>query len=159
MAIILTTIESEMKTLIEGMTTTSYNYNWGTVNNPDMARQTFPSAEIMMTMETNVDDPGGGWAQAYSNEAEFQIKVIPELSAEAEVPVYAINIEYNKALDDLKKLFGINYNLNGNCCSIMYRSAERINSTAGDNFRPGYLDTRWLVRYSQDRLDPETVVP
>ena len=158
MAIILTTIESEMKTLIEGMTTANYNYTWGTVNNPDMAHQTFPSAEIMLVREDNVDNTGGTWAQAYSNEAEFQIKVIPELSSEEEIPVYAINIEYNKALDDLKKVFGINYNLNGNCLTIMYRSAERINSSAGDVFRPGHLDTRWLIRYNQDRLDPEMVV-
>lgn len=159
MAVILTTIESEIKTLIEGMTDSTYNYTWGTVNDPDMAKQTLPSAEIMLVFETNVDDAGGTWAQAYSNEAEFQIKVITETSEENEIPVYAINPEYNKALDDLKRLFGNNYNLNGNCCSIMYRSAERVNSTAGDIYRPGYLDTRWFVRYQQDRLDPEQVVP
>jgi len=66
---ILTQIETNMQTLIEGMTVAGgYNYNWGTVNQRDYAKCKFPSAVIdLEPEELNMDEAGGMQADAYLN--------------------------------------------------------------------------------------------
>lgn len=159
MAPILTNIEAGMVTLIEGMTTAGgYNYDWSTVNNSDMALQSYPAAEIFIDPEeTCLDDFNGSHANAYYNEVEFKIITRTNLSAVDSTPTFKINEEFNKMLDDLKKLFGTNQTVGSTACIIMYRGSRRINKTNGDIFVPGDLETDWVVRYGQDRTSPETV--
>jgi len=160
MASILTTIEAAMKTLIDGMTVVGgYNFDWGDSNQPDEAlvdaNDVFPMALILIENETNTDLTGGVWASAYQNEVTFKIIVKDKLDAVQSVPNFAINDIHNKCLDDLKKLFGVNYNIGNTCGVIMYVGSERIiDEENGDVFRPGHLETEWLVRYAQDRTDP-----
>lgn len=166
---ILTKIEDEMYNLIAGMTTGDYHYNWGTVNELDMAKMQFPSALIYVEEEESLDDPNGAWSQAYFNEVNFRIEVMARLDREYENPVFEINRELNKCLDDLKKLFGgdpINadaiarggkgWNLNGTADTMMYSGSRREEmKAAGDIFVPTKLITNWIVRYEQDRTNPD----
>ena len=152
---ILSQIETALKSIIEALAPPDYNYDWGTVNEPDMAHQSFPSALVELEPEeTSLDDPNGAFAGAYYNEAMFRITVRGELSSEENVPNFAINDILNRALDDLKQAFGINYHLNDTANTIMYRRSVRITEQAGDRFIPKRLETFWSVRYAQDRQNP-----
>lgn len=153
---ILTLAEAAMKSLVEGMTTDGgYNYNWGTVNEYDMALCTFPSATIELEPEElNIDEPNGAWAGAYYNEDTFRIIVRGKLSDEHTDPNFQADDLLNKALDDLKQVFGIDYHLSGTVNVIMYRGCTRIIERSGDRFIPKRLETRWIVRYLQDRQNP-----
>jgi hypothetical protein len=152
---ILSSIERGMQSLIEGMTQGSgYNYDWGSVNEIDEAKMTFPSAEITLEVENCLDDKEGVWSEAYEQEALYIVRVRAQLSNETERPSYEINTELNLALDDLKKLFGTTYHVSDSCDTIMYVSTTRIPGRNGDIFRPSHMDTRWRVRYTQDRKDP-----
>ncbi len=71
--------------------------------------------------------------------------------------MYKINAELNWALNDLKKLFGTYYTVSDACETIMYQGMTRVTDKNNDAMRPKYMDTRWLVRYTEDRLDPGTV--
>jgi len=158
MSDILSKIEDGMYDLISGITIgDGYNFDWGTVNEPDTAKQTFPSAEIVLESENNLDETGGVWSGAYEQEAIFVIRVRTELSNEVDTPAYTINIELNKALEDLKKLFGINYSVSDSCDTIMYRGMIRTVDRSNDILRPAYMDTRWRVAYTQDRTNPAII--
>jgi len=154
---ILTQIEDKMYDLILSMQLGTYNYRWSTVNEQDMAKTTFPQALIYQDVENNLDERSGTWGGAYFNEVLFRIEVRPELDKEYSNPVFQINREFNKALDDLKQLFGRNWNLVGASDTIMYTGSERVYELNGDIFVPGKLITRWLVKYEQDRVEPTTV--
>jgi hypothetical protein len=156
---ILTLIEQGMADAIADMEQGEYNFTWNAqgVNQPDMAKVTFPTAEIFLESEDNLDDPDGPWSNAYMQEATYVIRVRARLDSETDVPTWEINAELNKALDDLKKLFGTNYSVSGYCDTIMYRGFERINEMSGDVFIPKRMETRWRVQYSQDRKNPEQV--
>ena len=148
-------LEREMASAIAGMTQgDGYNFDWGTVNDPDEARQEFPSAEIMLETETCLDEAGGVWSGAYELEAIYVIRVRAILSNETEIPIYQINSELNFALNDLKKLFGTNYSVSGFCDTIMYMGCVRIPDRTNDIFRPSHMDVRFRVSYTQDRQDP-----
>lgn len=150
---ILTQAEENMAILVEGMTIADgYNYDWGTVNQPDLAKCTFPCAVIEMDPEeTNLDEPTGVHAGAYLNEVAIKIRAVGKLDTEHTNPVFENNKTLNKALDDLKKVFGTNYSLNGTVDTIMYRRSLRITKQAGDIFIPSELESHWIVRYTQDR--------
>ena len=158
---ILTQIEIKMKSLVEGMLqSNSYNYNWGTVNERDVANSKFPSAIITLNPdEINLDDDNGVWAQAYNNKANFLITVQGELTVEEDNPVFAINEILTRALDDLKKLFGTNNSIDGLADKIMYESSTRIEKKNGDIMLPSILETQWGVWYTQDRQFPRTPDP
>lgn len=156
---IITLIEQGMANAIADMEEGPYNFNWTAqgVNQPDMAKASFPTAEIMLQSEDNLDEPDGPWADGYLQEATYVIRVRARLSEETDVPTWEINAELNKALDDLKKLFGTNYSVSGYCDLIMYTGMERIDEPGGDIFMPKAMLTRWRVRYSQDRRTPTQV--
>lgn len=164
---ILTNAEAAMASMIVGMTTDGgYNYDWETVNHEDFAKSqdynayAFPRAMIYLEPEErNTDDPDGAWAGAYHNEAMFRIRVVGRLDEEYAEPLFEINKVLNKGLDDLKKLFGTNYSLNGTIETIMYRSSNRVRQENGDIMIPKVLDTFWMVRYSQDRTNPTELDP
>ena len=153
---ILEQIESGMYDLIVGMQAEPYNYRWGTVNERDMAKQAWPSAIIYLEVEDNVDETEGSWMDAYYNEVTFRLEIRARLNDEYSNPVVEIRKDLYKALDDLKMLFGINWNIGGVCDTIMYRGSEIEEEPAGDIFLPSKLITRWLVRYEQSRKTPTT---
>jgi len=150
----LQSIEDAMVTLIESMIAGPYNYAWGSCNQRDMAKQLWPNAVIYFENEENVDEEDGSWMQAYYNKVMFRIEVRTRLDAEYSNPVVEIRKELYKCLDDLKMVFGINWNISGTCDTIMYRGSEIIEEQANDIFIPSKLVTNWLVRYEQDRKDP-----
>lgn len=157
---LLSSAHSTMETLIAAMTTAGgYNYDWGTVNNEDMAQTTYPFAVIELEPEeTNLDDPNGAHAGAYQNEAMFKITAKHQLSSEQALPKNAIKIVLLKMLDDLKKLFGINYYVGGYVDVIMYRRSTWVEDTpSADRFVPLRLESWWAVRYTQDRQTPTQI--
>jgi len=156
---ILTHAETNIKSLILGMTVAGdYNFDWSTVNDEDLARwEGFPGAVITLEPdETNLDDITGVHAGAYLNEVSFKIRVVGKLNYEEHNPVFAINDILNKCLDDLKKVFGSQpgNSLNGYVDVMQYRRSIRIRKKTGDIFIPTELETFWMVRYMQDRIDP-----
>lgn len=156
MAPILTSIEAAMKSAIGAMSATDgYNYNWIDVHQPDIALATFPNSVIMIEAERCVDESDGASGQLYTNEVDFLIIVRGKITTTTSIPNYSVNAEHNKAIDDLKKLFGTNYHITNTCDRIMYKSSEREIKKNGDVFIPGELLTRWTVYYRQDRLSPE----
>jgi len=153
----LNRVEDAIKGFIVGMKQGTYNYTWGTVNEPDEVKQRFPSAEIRILNETNLDDPDGAWSQAYMQECTYEITVRMRLSKESNNPDFEIDTELNKALEDLKKVFGNNYSLgNSTCAMIMYRGMRRVQDRNGDLLAPKHMVTTWRITYTQDRLSPST---
>jgi hypothetical protein len=154
-ASILDYIELNIKVAILGMTITGgYNWDWVTVNQTDEAvGQGYPRALIASPAETCKDDPNGPNAQAYTNDVLFVIMV---RGSQAWTPNsdFAIRSNLRTAIEDLKKLFGVNSSVNGSCEEIMYRSHQVMALKQNDIQRPAYLVSQWLVRYTQDRLNP-----
>jgi len=109
----------------------------------------------MVEAERCVDESDGAAAQLYTNEVDFLIIVRSQLASVVDIPNYSVNADHNKALDDLKKLFGTNYHITNTCDRIMYKSSEREIKKNGDIFVPGDMLTRWVVYYRQDRQSPE----
>lgn len=156
---ILTKIEEGMANYISQISKSEgYYNNWGSVNEPDVAKQDFPSAEIVLEAEDCIDETDSAWSQAYNQEALFIIRIRACNENEEEIPVYQINKILNKALDDLKRLFGNHYVVSDSCEMIMYKGSLRITDGSNDIFRPAYLDTRWLVKYTQDRKNPSNYI-
>lgn len=154
---LLTDIESNMKSLIEGMTIAGgYNFDWGAANIEDEAQVVkFPSPLVFLTDLRNQDDVDtGAHAQSYRQLSVFQIVVRGQISSESNTPNFAINPFHNDALDDLLKLFGNNYSINSTCDVIFFRSMSRDIQRTGDRFRPTLLITNWDVYFQQDRTDP-----
>jgi hypothetical protein len=155
---LLQSIDDKIASLIQGIRANPYNYQWGTSNQRDMAKASFPSANIYLESETNVDENNGTWAQSYMNELTYRIEVKAQLSGEFTNPIQEIHKNLFKCLDDLKRLFGNKWNMESTCDTIMYKSMEIIEERSGDIFIPSKMITRWLVRYEQDRLDPTVTV-
>jgi hypothetical protein len=153
---ILTVCEARMVVDIEAMTTAGgYNYNWGNCNEVDMVlKDAFPNAEIFFPDEDNIDSRDGTDAGSYSNDVTAEIHVYGKLTTVTDNPKFNINTEHNKALDDLKRCFALDPQLNNNCLSIRYAGFKREYNKNGDLFSPGKLITRWIVSYSQDRTTP-----
>ena len=160
---ILTKAEDNINILISGITVAGgYNYNWGTVNQNDLAKCTFPAAMAELDPEeTNLDTPDGIHAGAYLNEAGFKIRIVGQIPQETTNPVYEINKVLNKALDDLKQVFGTEpgASLNDNVDLMQYQRSVRIGKMAGDIFIPKELETFWMVKYHQDRTNPRLPDP
>ena len=81
---ILTTVESNMVSLIEAMdTANAYNYDWGTADQHDAAHMRFPAAYIELEPEEeNLDGPNGAHAGAYMNRTTYKITVHGEIDGE-----------------------------------------------------------------------------
>lgn len=156
---ILTRIEEAMATRIAAICKSDgYYTNWGSVNEPDVTKQKFPSAEIVLESEENLDETESAWSGAYNQEARFIIRIRAKLDNEEVTPFYEINKELNKALEDLKRLFGTYYTVSDACETIMYQGAQRLVDRGNDIFRPAYLETKWLVKYTQVRTDPSRYI-
>lgn len=155
---ILTQIEEKMKTMIGSMEKGSYHFSWDqNINEVDLAKSSFPTAAIYVEDENNLDDPDGPDSNAYFQEVNFRIEVYARLEEEMSNPRWEINKALNKCLDDLKKVFGSNYNMDGVCDKIMYQGSNREYINNNDVFIPAKLITRWLVEYEQDRDNPDII--
>jgi len=150
---VLSRIEGDMATKIEAMSSGPYFYKWGSVNEEDRAKQIWPSAEIRLIEEVNLDEEGGAWSNAYMNVATYEIWVRATLEQEVADNYYAINERLNRALHDLKKCFGINYSL-APCGLIMYQGMRRESERTADSLMPVRMITSWRVQYTQERSDP-----
>jgi len=149
---LLQLMETKLATLIEQVRAEPYNFVWGPSNVRDMAKADYPNACIYLESELNLDDQGGAWSQEYVNEVTFRIEVRARLDAQYDNPPVEVRRLLYMALDDLKMLFGNNWNLDGLCDTIMYRGMEIIEEASGDIFIPSKLITRWRVQYEQSRL-------
>jgi hypothetical protein len=153
---ILDNIELQMKILMLTMTKVGgYNFDWTTVNIEDQARGTYPRAVIESPKEDNLDDTNGLASVAYTNAITFIIWVTgQQLIDSIPNPNFTIRSNLRAAEDDLKQLFGINYQLNGSCDGIMFRSCQIFETNKNDVTKPASARTEWLVRYAQDRITP-----
>lgn len=155
---ILTLMENNIATVTSGIRIVDgFHFDWKTVNQEDLAKCTFPCSTIYLDPEEeNLDDPDGASATAYTNSAKFRIHVVGKFEVEQNNPIFAANALLTKALDDLKKVFGINHHLNDTADFMMYKRSVRINKLNGDIMIPKEMDTFWETRYSQSRLLPDT---
>lgn len=157
---ILTNAEAQMLALVDGMSVVSgYHYDWGDSDQPDDALDTAVNAVIDRAdspFEQNDDDPDGAHAGAYLNMSFYRVTVRGELTTEESLPRWKIMAVWNKLLDDLKKRFGSGdgSTLNGVVQHMQYMKADIFLEEAGDQFKPGRMETTWSVRYIQDRVDP-----
>jgi len=152
---LLTLIRREMASLVGSMTIVGgYNYDWGAINNRNYAIGNFPRAEFYCS-EENVDEKEGTSSQDYTNQADFEIRVAGKLTTSSTNPLFDINDVFDMATDDLKKVFGINNNVNDTCNVILYKGFKRTESSgSGDQFIPAKMTVRFKVFYSQDRITP-----
>jgi hypothetical protein len=154
---ILTAAEARMVTLIEAMTTAGgYNFNWGNCNEKDQAKKdTFPNAEIYLPNEDGQDDPAEGVnANSYTNKTQVEIHVYGKNTTLTDNPEFSINAEYNKAVDDLKRVFNTDPSLNGKVFTIEYLNWRREPKTLGEIITPSKLIARFVITYAQDRATP-----
>lgn len=152
---ILTKIEEGIASYILSIArSTVYYFDWRCVNERDIANQTFPSAEIFIEDEECQDLEDGVWAGGYNQHVNVTIRVRVETDVEESNPSYDVDKELNKALDDLKRMFGNQYTVSDSCDTMMYRGMSRVVDGANNILRAKYMDTRWLVKYTQDRKDP-----
>lgn len=158
MAPIINSIYGQIKTNISGLTVAGgYSSDWGTVNEYDFNKMTFPAAVVTLPdEESNQDEAFGVHAQAYTNVVPIYIQIYDALATQETYPEDEIKLAYWQDLDDLKKIFGTDFFLGGHADRIMYRTAKFIKSRSGDIFTPATMMTRWDVYYTQDRIDPET---
>lgn len=155
---ILTLAEAEIKALVTAMSIASgYNFDWcAGANMEDMAQQaTYPYAVVRaMPNEENLDQPNGADSGLYINRARMIIDVRIALQTEGTNPNEAMRAECYKALDDLKRLFGLYGSLVGVIDSILYQGCTIATEKPGDRFIPGMMSTEWELRYVQDRQNP-----
>jgi hypothetical protein len=158
---ILDNIETTIATLVAGMRKIDgYNFDWSIVNEQDETIGSFPRCVIDPTdgladKETNDDKLSGIGSRDYTNTVQFVLLVKGELETFSTNPLFEIRSTLRLALVDLKKLFGINYNLLGNCDNMMFSASQIESLNRNDVQRPAQLRTFWSVIYSQDRTNPD----
>lgn len=157
---ILDKIEKKIKALVGGMKIVDgYNFDWGIVNEQDESIGNFPRCVIDPTdsvadKENNVDSLAGIGSRDYTNEVTFTLLAKGELPEFDTNPLFAARSVLRQAHDDLKRLFGIHLNLDGECDNIMYTGSQIESLVRNDVQRPAQLRTFWKVIYSQDRQTP-----
>jgi len=157
---ILDRAEIDLKDLITGMTIAGgFNFDWdSSFNRRDLAKVGFPTVSEMdwEPEEDNIDDEEGAHAEAYSNILTMRLLAVGKLTTQPTNPKDAIRTTTTKMLDDLKQLFGINYQLSEQTgiYSIMYDRSERVDHGSGDIQKAFHLETFWNIRYIQSRVTP-----
>jgi len=152
----LGTIQEAMVALINAMATSGgYWFTWGACNEVDHAKKTaYPNAEIYIGDEQNTDGIDAAHATAYSNKITFNIHTWCKLLTVTDNPDFAIEELMDKALEDLKRLFGINNTVSGTCHLVQYRSFTKDLLKRGDIILAGRIVSVWDIYYIQDRLNP-----
>lgn len=140
---------SQVATLISGITEANgFDYDWGSVNQSDMARMNYPSADIIWQGENLIgtDDASGHYCLCL---AEIDIQIRCELDTISNTPRHAIDEEYSDKLSDVKHvLLGQStLPLTDQDGVIKYVSAQRMESESADALVPGYLLTKWTIQY------------
>jgi hypothetical protein len=157
---ILDNIELQITIAILSMTVSGgYNYDWKTANELQLAYGGYPRFVILSPKETNLDDPNGPNAQAYTNSVLFVIDAMCEQVATTQNPVFTIRSNLRLALDDIKKLFGYECSKDGNCFNnscfeVLYRSADIIATERNNIQVPAFIRIQAVAKYMQDRLIP-----
>jgi len=151
---ILTRIEDFMQSLIESMAPGAYHYSWA-VNCQDRSKVTFPLANIYLESDTSLDAQGGSSNGMYMHESVYRITVTTKLEQEMGNPLWDINTDLNRCLDDLLAVFGKNPTLGGNTDVIMYQGMTRTFSRNGDLLIPTFMETKWLLTWESDRRYPD----
>ncbi len=156
---ILTLAEVQLKVLIEDMSiATGYHFDWGTATVYDEALGTalVSLIEPVNPFELNKDNPYGAHSGAYLNECQYKITVRPKLTTEEALPNWQVRAFWNKAVDDLKKRFGLDdgSTLNGTVQHFAYMRTMQFIERAGDVFKPGRIEVYFRCVYHQDRADP-----
>jgi hypothetical protein len=151
---LISLIENKIVDLIGSLTVAGgFNYDWNGVIEGDIHTAVFPSANLVLEEEKNIDEPEGeeivgptgAFSEAYYNAIRFVIKIGGTVGGNVTPDRHA----FYKALDDFKKIFGINYTLdNSGASAILYRGFKMVN--AGGIL----METTWLVRYYQNRKEP-----
>lgn len=136
-----------------------YNFDWSIINEEDDAIGTFPKATInprdsVADKEVSRDTDTGIGSRDYTNEVLFTILVEGALPAFNNNPAFAIRSTVRQSLDDLKKVFGVNNQLNGKCDNIMYVGSQIEPIKTNDVLATARLRAVFKVIYSQDRQDP-----
>ena len=133
--------------------TDGYYSNWITVNERNLSIGSFPRAEVYYSDEKNMDTLAGASDLAYTIEVSFEIHVFVTVQQSSKNPLFDVLAEFDKALDDLKMLFGNNSSVNSTCDSFMFTEMKR-EAEAKDQFIPTKMITKWRAVYSQDRKAP-----
>lgn len=151
----LTTIAADIATGIGQITTAAgYGVTWGSVNQPDQALVTYPSAMIIYGGEQPIQALGlAPGATGVFRNVEFKIIIRVALSSTAAVPIYSIDAQLDTALRALSKRMAkfIDGSAPGTYLGvdafIEFAGAEREISRSGDVYIPSDLITRWNVKY------------
>lgn len=139
------------KAITEITAANGYAVTWGSVNQPDMALQTYPSADITYRSEDALDSLGLGHLGFAV--AEFQIRIRCKLATVDAIPNHTIDAMLDVALHALRQrmralnVAGSLGKIVGVEAQIEYRRMEREIEKAGDRFIPGDMLTYWNVQY------------
>jgi len=169
MADVITDIHDEIESLIATMTIGGgYNFTWASTSvNPkdwDFAEaiqdgetldDIFPVTLIhygdeVVEMPSMNDFSANG--QTYTNDIDFFLEVHVGASS-----TNTADVQINKAVGDLKKLFFNNDCLDGKAFVVLYTGHRRDTSLADAEGCAGRLVFALKVRYNQDITDPEVL--
>jgi len=147
-------IEKEIEKLIEEIPIPDGSSGYEVIFDGDLLQHTFPSVKVELTAERNIDEsddegvagPIGAFAGAYYNTISYNMTIGGESTNRDGL----LN-----ALDDLKKVFGVNYTLgNSGASAIMYRGFKFVKQEESDVLM---IESYWLIRYYQSRTEPGEV--
>jgi hypothetical protein len=158
---ILTRQQTYLASAIQGLRIVDgYFYDWGLSNLRDEAAKLeagYPNAVIEINREVNQDQQGSAHAGAYDNYATCTIRVAQDAAALGEDPRYSLNPEQEKALDDIKRFFGLDPQIGGLSNSVQYKEWRRSFTKNGDVLRPGEMELDFEIWYTQDRQQPSLI--
>lgn len=160
---VLTLIRNEIKSMISGMTIAGgYRFTWASVNPSffSMANISSQAATIVALVEdneeTNLDSFGAVNGGMYTNDVEFIISAFPRPTPNAGVPfIDVVDDAIDLAVEDLKKLFANKPCLNGKAFNSLYSGSAKRFTHKED--LPAFVEFKLLVRYRQDRKQPDRV--
>lgn len=141
------TLISAMETAILTMRKPAYFNDWKSVGHVDLAQVSdYPSALVELLPDIVADEEQPS-AQNYYDNVQVRISVdVLDPNADTENPLTAGRSKYTKCLSDLKKIFGINYQVTGGCEYISFVRAEMPAMASGDVLNSRKLYTYWTVR-------------
>lgn len=156
-----TAIRNQIISMINGIDGTGdYYFDWAGVSPSmfDLNKITaYPTATVETGNENNLDDFNTMNGGLYWNEIDVRIHAFVQVDESAlaitENPIDHIDNEIDKAVEDLKRVFGNSQNLGGTCQNSMYNGYEKYYTE--DFNRPAYFIFKLKVQYRQIRTNPE----
>ena len=165
---VITNIHDEIETLLATITTgngDNFTFQATSINPKDgdfaeailtTYAAIFPLVQIKYGPEDVVKPDMNQLAangQSYTNDIKFRIIVFLGASS-----TNTVDVEINKAISDLKKLFFNNDCLNGDAFIVLYTGHQRDTAFADAEGCAGRLLFDITVRYNQDITNPEVLV-